>query len=213
MAFNLFYPQWDFIPPFCLVTNSFGVDLNLVETVFTNINNILNNETLVLMSKCQDNYNTITWGPTLSGASGTTTRQVKDNQLISADVTIDVRVLQSCGVFFNVFLHEMLHALGLEHNKDRNSIMGQLVMLTSKRQVVQDIEYRSFSLSDIRGIQALGTNTVTPEFIFPSLNPSVHVSGSMKYYREDFIDIPNTPDNSKYRWWHLKDWFIKHCLK
>lgn len=224
------------IPAFCILKKGFNVDPLLLDTVLTNVNNAVGFDLVTSVPDCFEGANVIQYGATTSGASGTTNYEWRGEQTINVTVTIDTRVLQSCALFHNVALHEVLHTvLGPEHNDDPTSIMGMSVMINQHRQVIQDIPYMGLSSRDVLDLQRVypvsaytlyltqvdkdefrpksRTATTYSSYEFPSLNPSSHVSGSNRYHTRDAISIPTSTLPRKYNYWLLKHWALKYKLK
>lgn len=198
--------QWSkIVLEFCILLSKYDVNVNLIRNVFANINNAVGEDVLLLLSKCSNESNLIKFEPTVSGAVGTTTYDMRANQdIFGANVTIDVRLAQSCGLFTNVLLHEMMHAVGLQHNNDTTSIMYMKVLLSPSMEVIQNVAYLPISRSDVRRLCRNITKCLLFSHIYPEDSSMSHISASHVYMLPVTIKLPRTKYNSKKYFWRKK---------
>lgn len=224
------------IPAFCILSHGFNVEPILLGTIVQNLNNVVGFDLITTSPSCFEGSNVIQYGGTTSGASGTTEYEWEGRSTLNVTITLDTRVLQSCALFHNVALHEIVHSvLGPDHNEDPTSIMGMKVMLNNQRQVIQDVPYMGLSQRDVEDLRASypssdytmyltqmdtaefqpkkQTTTTYKNYEFPLTNPSSHVSGSNRYHTRDAISIPSSPLARKYNYWLLKHWALKRKIK
>jgi hypothetical protein len=199
------------IPPFCLQDNGYKIIPGLIEGIFEQYNNLLGFDAFWFDDRTNnDSCNYMRFGPTATGATGVTTYKIEDGQVLSADVTIDTRITQSCGLFHNVLLHELAHVLGMQHNKFAGSIMNFAVALYPNMSIIQQVEYASLSGEDIAYLQFL-YDSQRFQYIFthPSVQPFSHISGKSSYRLYSSIPMPTSKSNRKHDYWHFNEWALE----
>ncbi len=211
---------WDGpIPAFCIQSNGYTPTQIIMTTVFWNLNFALNENIFTLTDQCNDSSlvtNVISFGPTSTGATGRTDFFWARGRISYVEVTIDTRILQTCGLFHNVFLHEMSHVIGMKHNKIEGSIMNFAVALDKFYNVIQYVDYKYLSVFDIAYIQMLrGATAHVFSYVPPNLSSHWHVSGTSRYVTNHTLAIPQTSDNQKDNYWILnhKRLFVKSRRK
>jgi len=195
------------IQPFCLIPSDFNVDLEILQNVMWNINDVIGQEVLSVSKTCTPQHNTLTFGPTSTGAAATTTYTHTHGIITQVDVTLDVRVVQSQALAHNCLLHEFLHVLTLQHNNDETSIMNLKLMVTSEFAVIQHVDYKGLSLQDAIAIQTIfNVYHTIPNYVFPTANAWSHISGTNNFIDRLFIPIPKSLTGDKLEYWLLKEY-------
>jgi len=157
---------------------------------------------LEIVTACKPESSTITFGPAgkppannVNNILGQTTRTLILNGSLCTRVAVavDVRVLQTAGLFYSVLLHELLHAVGLNHPIP-GTPPSLSVMATSRQEVdgsiLQQLSYSNIKRADIAALRLLmerdrpmykfPKNSKFP-WKFPIFPASGHVSGNNKY--------------------------------
>ena len=188
---------------FCLVKNNIDIHIPLIETVFKNVNTFLmyNDEHPLYFNFSADENTNCDYFINL--ISNTTffnnTANCQQTYLCIAgacynqgcNITMNVCALQTAASFYNVLLHEVLHALGLGHPKNiiNNSIMSYITYINNNSSMYDNI-YRLMADIDIYNINYLMqrdfssfhiSNNNNKKQIIPIYSPRLHVSGSKNY--------------------------------
>jgi hypothetical protein len=187
---------------FCLVKNDIDIHIPLIETVFKNVNTFLmyndiyplyfnfsadenaNCEYFInLISNTTFYNNTAFCQQTYLCIGGACYNQ-------GCNITMNVCALQTAASFYNVLLHEVLHALGLGHPKHiiNNSIMSYITYINNNNSSMYDNIYRLMGDIDIYNINYLMQRdfssfhiTNNKKQIIPIYSPRLHSSGSKNY--------------------------------
>ena len=188
---------------FCLVKNDIDIHIPLIETVFKNVNTFLkyNDEHPLYFNFSADENTNCDYFINL--ISNTTffnnTANCQQTYLCIAgacynqgcNITMNICALQTAASFYNVLLHEVLHALGLGHPKNiiNNSIMSYITYINNNSSMYDNI-YRLMADIDIYNINYLMQrdfssfhilNNNNKKQIIPIYSPRLHVSGSKNY--------------------------------
>ena len=188
---------------FCLVKNNIDIHIPLIDTVFQNVNTFLkyNNEyPLYFNFSAYENTNCDFFINLISNTTFyNNTANCQQTHLCIAgacynqgcNITMNVCALQTAASFYNVLLHEVLHALGLGHPKNiiNNSIMSYITYINNNSSMYDTI-YRLMGDIDIYNINYLMqrdfssfhiSNNNNKKQIIPIYSPRLHVSGSKNY--------------------------------
>jgi hypothetical protein len=187
---------------FCLVKNDIDIHIPLIETVFKNVNTFLMyNDVYPLYfnfsadenANCEYFINLISNTPFYNN-----TAFCQQTYLCIAgacynqgcNITMNVCALQTAASFYNVLLHEVLHALGLGHPKNiiNNSIMSYITYINNNSSMYDNI-YRLMGDIDIyninylmqRDFSSFHISNNNKKQIIPIYSPRLHVSGSKNY--------------------------------
>jgi hypothetical protein len=198
----------------CLVHNkNFPVSESLISTAVDNVNNYLSTPATLPYNKIhglvieyhheqhhQACTNYIYLGSSSTSFANTKRKFNANFQYQGGSISVDTKVLQTAASFYNPFLHELLHLVGVDHPvvHDPATVMGYAVTLTQDmNRVYQDWTYRTIHHKDVEALQALLTRdfprALVPRFqslnVFPPLNPAGHFSGNpaIPVPREVFI--------------------------
>ena len=187
---------------FCLVKNDIDIHIPLIETVFKNVNTFLkyNDEHPLYFNFSADENTNCDYFINL--ISNTTffnnTANCQQTYLCIAgacynqgcNITMNVCALQTAASFYNVLLHEVLHALGLGHPKNiiNNSIMSYITYINNNSSMYDNI-YRLMADIDIyninylmqRDFSSFHISNNNKKQIIPIYSPRLHVSGSKNY--------------------------------
>ena len=187
---------------FCLVKNDIDIHIPLIETVFKNVNTFLkyNDEHPLYFNFSVDENTNCDYFINL--ISNTTfynnTANCQQTYLCIAgacynqgcNITMNVCALQTAASFYNVLLHEVLHALGLGHPKNiiNNSIMSYITYINNNSSMYDNI-YRLMADIDIyninylmqRDFSSFHISNNNKKQIIPIYSPRLHVSGSKNY--------------------------------
>ena len=187
---------------FCLVKNDIDIHIPLIETVFKNVNTFLmyndvyplyfnfsadenaNCEYFInLISNTTFYNNTAFCQQTYFCIGGACYNQ-------GCNITMNICALQTAASFYNVLLHEVLHALGLGHPKNiiNNSIMSYITYINNNSSMYDNI-YRLMGDIDIyninylmqRDFSSFHISNNNKKQIIPIYSPRLHVSGSKNY--------------------------------
>ncbi len=195
---------------FCLEKNNIDIHIPLIETVFKNVNTFLMyNDVYPLYFNFSADENT-NCDYFINLISNTTfynnTANCQQTYLCIAgacynqgcNITMNVCALQTAASFYNVLLHEVLHALGLGHPKNiiNNSIMSYITYINNNSSMYDNI-YRLMADIDIYNINYLMQRDFSSfhisnnkKQIIPIYSPRLHVSGSKNYiinYKNNII--------------------------
>ena len=187
---------------FCLVKNDIDIHIPLIETVFKNVNTFLkyNNEyPLYFNFSSYENTNCDFFINLISNTTFyNNTANCQQTYLCIAgacynqgcNITMNVCALQTAASFYNVLLHEVLHALGLGHPKNiiNNSIMSYITYINNNSSMYDNI-YRLMADIDIyninylmqRDFSSFHISNNNKKQIIPIYSPRLHVSGSKNY--------------------------------
>ena len=146
----------------------------------------------------EDGLLTINLGRTIMDTTGITSRRFALGTshpsgmiMEGADMALDVRLMQSAGLFYNTLLHETGHLLGCDH-PDRDpssapmSVMGSSVWLETGFGVVQENWYNILQPGDVKCLSSLyardfpGVLLPDPLLVYPIVPrypAHLHVSG------------------------------------
>ena len=187
---------------FCLVKNDIDIHIPLIETVFKNVNTFLkyNDEHPLYFNFSADENTNCDYFINL--ISNTTffnnTANCQQTYLCIAgacynqgcNITMNICALQTAASFYNVLLHEVLHALGLGHPKNiiNNSIMSYITYINNNSSMYDNI-YRLMADIDIyninylmqRDFSSFHISNNNKKQIIPIYSPRLHVSGSKNY--------------------------------
>ena len=106
------------------------------------------------------------------------------------NITINVCALQTAASFYNVLLHEVLHAIGLEHPNPiiNNSIMSYITYININKSSVYDNIYRLIADIDIYNIKYILYRDFSSSYTqnnkqqtTPLYSAQLHVSGLKNY--------------------------------
>ena len=172
--------------------------INAVDQINSFVGTSVNGRRLeIISSSCAPDSSTILFGPPIGARTnviGSTKRFLISNSSYCArvDVFVDVRVLQTAGIFYAVLLHELLHVVGLDHpiveSTQSMSVMA-LVISINDGAILQQKDYTAIKRADVSALRRLMDRdrpaykfpkTKSP-FIFPTFPASFHVSGDRKY--------------------------------
>jgi hypothetical protein len=162
----------------------------------------------IISSLCAPDSSTIIFGPSIAASTniiGSTKRSIilNSSYCVRVDVVVDVRVLQTAGLFYAVLLHELLHVVGLDHPiveiTQSMSVMALTIPINDGG-ISQQKDYTAIKRADVSALRRLMARdrpaykfpkATTSPFIFPTYPASGHVSGDSKYAVP--VQIPN--------WW------------
>jgi hypothetical protein len=196
---------------FCLVKNNIDIHIPLIETVFKNVNTFLMYNDVYPLYFNFSAYENTNCDFFINLISNTTfynnTANCQQTYLCIAgacynqgcNITMNVCALQTAASFYNVLLHEVLHALGLGHPKNiiNNSIMSYITYINNNSSMYDNI-YRLMGDIDIYNINYLMQRDFSSFHISnnnnkqltPIYSPRLHVSGSKNYiinYKNNII--------------------------
>ena len=188
---------------FCLVKNNIDVHIPLINTVFQNVNMFLtNNDDRPLYFNFYENADTncdffinLISNSTMSYNNAANCKRkylcvggACYNQ--GCNITINVCALQTAASFYNVLLHEVLHAIGLEHPSPiiNNSIMSYITYININKSSLYDNIYRLIADIDIYNIKYILYRDFSSSYIqnnkqqtTPLYSAQLHVSGLKNY--------------------------------
>ena len=188
---------------FCLVKNNIDVHIPLINTVFQNVNMFLtNNDDQPLYFNFYENadincdfFINLISNSTMSYNNAANCKRkylcvggACYNQ--GCNITINVCALQTAASFYNVLLHEVLHAIGLEHPSPiiNNSIMSYITYININKSSLYDNIYRLIADIDIYNIKYILYRDFSSSYIqnnkqqtTPLYSAQLHVSGLKNY--------------------------------
>ena len=188
---------------FCLVKNNIDVHIPLINTVFQNVNMFLtNNDDQPLYFNFYENVDincdffiNLISNSTMSYNNAANCKRkylcvggACYNQ--GCNITINVCALQTAASFYNVLLHEVLHAIGLEHPNPiiNNSIMSYITYININKSSVYDNIYRLIADIDIYNIKYILYRDFSSSYTqnnkqqtTPIYSAQLHVSGIKNY--------------------------------
>ena len=188
---------------FCLVKNNIDVHIPLINTVFQNVNMFLtNNDDQPLYFNFYENadincdfFINLISNSTMSYNNAANCKRkylcvggACYNQ--GCNITINVCALQTAASFYNVLLHEVLHAIGLEHPNPiiNNSIMSYITYININKSSVYDNIYRLIADIDIYNIKYILYRDFSSSYTqnnkqqtTPLYSAQLHVSGLKNY--------------------------------
>ena len=219
------YNQWKLLPVYwpknsvvqliyCLVPNKkHPVLLELVYTAFDMWNQcipkvVVSGINLTFVGYCNQShsYGMIILRPIRRNDTvGTVIRN--RNQTIT--IELDIRLMQSAGLFYNVLLHEIGHLLGCDHpnresDEGRMSTMLYTTLLSRDLDIIQDNEYNTLQVGDITCLHQLYIRDFSQyimmnvQNIVPRYPAWKHISG--QWDAEVPLSIPTTAADTSVIW-------------